>query len=304
MTESVWVAATLTPALSLLITIYSIGVGFEITVMMVAIGIRHILNKSFLRYGIICISAIMIGFVICMYYLLYVTTDCTPGRKAAYAFFYFGFLTYDYYQLKNVSRRTKPARLIRYGFYFLFLARIVSCIYNVVMVEGVVAYPLADGATTGPGPCKSQFSRVMIYQEHLVTTIFEIAVVIHVFRHAQNLVTKKASLMAIILNVFDFETQSFVFYMLTEVCYIIVYSIIPSALVSYLNTFYLQLPVLLFLVNACHFTIPKDVKAAKVGIKRMPIRSDVKSMIPHPGTNNTDAGPSSDMANTVRLYRK
>ncbi|KAJ3301980.1 hypothetical protein HDV03_005513 [Kappamyces sp. JEL0829] len=262
--------STLTPALCTLITLYSITVGFQATVFVFAVGIRHILKKSFLIYGMCTILCIMIGFIICMLYLLNNATECSTGRKVAYSFFYAGFIIYDIYQIRNVTNRTRASRYIKLGLYFLLLCRVVSCIYNVVYVEGQIVYPLANGAMTGPGPCKSKFTAEMVHQEHAITTIYEIAIVAHVAIHAQSLVSKNNSLFNIIWNVFDFETQSFVCYMLIEVLYLIVYGMIPSSYVSYLNTFYLQLPVALFMANACHYSIPKDKRAANIGLKGKP----------------------------------
>ncbi|KAI8907337.1 hypothetical protein EDD86DRAFT_53237 [Gorgonomyces haynaldii] len=257
--------ATLNDTLYMLLLIYLLAVNFELLTMGYLYFICKRLKQRFLYFGMGIISCILIGFLICICFLLTVNYECSLSRHLAYGFFLLGFVLYDFYQLLNVQDRTKKKQWLLVG---LFIIRLASVVFSVVRYQGVVALPITEGPWQGAGPCKSKIDDLTVYQEHIIVWIYEIALVFSIVQHAHSLTSREITFIDILTNVFDFEAVSFVVYMLSEAVYITLYAIIPAAYISYLNTFYLQLPIALFLANALNAKDKKKMVEKLTEIQR------------------------------------
>ncbi|KAJ3273077.1 hypothetical protein HDV01_004854 [Terramyces sp. JEL0728] len=193
--------------------------------------------------------------------------DCVMGRKLLYAFNYIGYLSYDFYQIKKIIDRTRPSTYEVWGFWTLYVGRVATICYNMYFMSGIVAAPLASGPFIGAGPCKTKVTSTMVYQEHIYNIIMESLMIAKVFQFALSLNTKKASWNKIMRYVFDFEIFSFIYYLCCELLYMIFYQLLPPAQVSFVNVFYNQVYVFLFLANATHFSQDRIKKATKLGLK-------------------------------------
>ncbi|KAI8909497.1 hypothetical protein EDD86DRAFT_246873 [Gorgonomyces haynaldii] len=200
------------------------------------------LTKRFLIYGTVITTSILIGFLIVLLFLLTVSEDCNLSRQLSYAFFFFGFLVYDYYQLVNLEERIKKRDWL---LVVLFFVRVGSIILSFVDIKGDLALKKSvDGLMVGP--CRSAVEPWVVYQEHAVVCVYELYVVYLIFRHAYSFTSETLHFWDMLTTVLDFEALSFVGFMVCEIVYLILFSTIPGSFVSYMNTIYLLFPVVLF----------------------------------------------------------
>jgi hypothetical protein len=176
---------------------------------------------------------------------------CNIARKAAYVFFYGGFFVYDMYQLQKIRAITDPSKVITFAMYGLLAVRFSSYIFNVVLVTAKVS--AADLGIDGMGPCTSSFPVIAIYQEHILSLLFESALAAIFVNYINNTRSKDIPLSEFVKKVVDFEILSFLIYFIVECVYTIVYTFMDKSYVSLLNTFYLNVPVVLFSINICMF---------------------------------------------------
>jgi fumarate reductase subunit C len=245
--------STLSPAAILILFFYGVSLGLEIGTVLYTLGGHKLLPRRFRRLGLLTIGSIGIGFLICTVFLFTDQLECTLFRKIAYVFIYLGFLVYDYYQMIHVIGMTKPETWKRWCFYAMFLIRVGSSAVNVWYVEGVVI-PNPLSKVPGAGPCKSKFHDFDVYQEHIIIILFEMGIMSQVLWHAHQLMkVEKRPINDIIKKVFNFETISFFCYMLAEMGYLLCFVYFDRGMVSLLNTFYINLPVILYIANSCVF---------------------------------------------------
>ncbi|KAJ3325603.1 hypothetical protein HDV06_003421 [Boothiomyces sp. JEL0866] len=203
--------------------------------------------------------------------------DCVFGRKLLYTFNYIGYLSYDYYQIRKIIERTRATKFEVIIFGCLYAGRLATICYNMYFMSGIVASPMTSGPFIGAGPCKTKVTAIMVYQEHIYNIIMELIMISKIVQFAFSLNSKKTTWKKIIRYVFDFEIFSFIYYLCCEVLYMVFYQLLPPAQVSFVNVFYNQVYVFLFLTNATHFSQDRVKKAEKLGLKlekRKPIEGN------------------------------
>ncbi|KAJ3325602.1 hypothetical protein HDV06_003420 [Boothiomyces sp. JEL0866] len=258
--------ATLNPNLCILLLLYGIFIGSDFVIFIYSVGIRRILPKEFLAFGLITTLSILSGLIVSSYFLMTLNYDCVLGRKLAYAFNYIGFLVYDYYQMKEIIRRTNASKYEISGFYLLLAGRAVSLIYNLFYISGIIADPTTTGNFIGAGPCKTLMTDAMVHQEHIYIIFMEIVMLSKVFHHAIYYGKHEMDWKRFFFIV-DFEIFTFVAYMICEVVYMAFYVTFPPTDVSYFNVFYIQFSIFLFMANATNFSRNKALKSADISSK-------------------------------------
>ncbi|KAJ3325600.1 hypothetical protein HDV06_003418 [Boothiomyces sp. JEL0866] len=191
--------------------------------------------------------------------------DCSLGRKLAYSLTYIGFLTYDFYQIKEIIRKTKATKKERLGFLALFFGRVVSLAYNLYYISGIIANPTTSGAFIGAGPCKTLATDIMVHQEHIYIIFMETIMIAKVVHYALSLDRSKH--WRKFFKVIDFEIITFIIYLLCEIIYMGFYLTFPPTDISYFNVFYDQVSIILFMANATYFSNKKIDKAAELEAK-------------------------------------
>jgi hypothetical protein len=175
-------------------------------------------------------------------------SECHVGRKTAYTVFYLGFFAYDLYQLQKIFAITNASNLSKVALYFVLFIRVASYALNVYLVSGAF---IVSGATSSA--CKSKFPDHAIYQEHAVSLLYEFSLMMQLTIFVVRNGNEGVRFTEFLLNVLDYETISFVFYLLAEIIYIIAFTTLEPGYISLLNTFYLNVPVALFLFNSIIF---------------------------------------------------
>lgn len=196
----------------------------------------------------------MTGFCVCIWYIVTLNeqADCSIARKVAYSFFYLGFCFYDVYQLYKIKAIVEPGIAVSSVMYGLLAVRFASYVYNITAVTGVVAQ-ISASRISKFGPCTSSFTSISIYQEHIVSLLFEslLAVIFVVYVNSNR--SKSMPLSEFVRKIVDFEILSFIIYFVVECLYTVVYTVIDKSMISLLNTFYLNVPIMLFFMNICMF---------------------------------------------------
>jgi hypothetical protein len=239
----------------LIISFYSLSIVAELAVLVVTAYSWAILPSRFKVLAAAGVSLILVGFTICYYYLISLNTqwECTVGRKFAYSFFYLGFFIYDIYQLQKVVAITNPGKIGMFALHTLLLLRFISYAFNVATVNGALTFGKAY--MDGRAACTSSFMPEAIYQEHLVSIAFEFALMAQFSFYVLANKARDIPLSHFLKQVVDFESISFLFYLAIEIFYTTSYVIMPRTYISLLNTFYLNVPVVLFFFNIWYFCI-------------------------------------------------
>ena len=86
-----------------------------------------------------------------------------------------------------------------------------------------------------------------------MSVIFEVALAIQVALYVKRNVSAAVPLTKFVRSLVDFESISFLFYLIVEVVFLVAFSLIAPTYISLLNTFYLNVPVVLFLFNILIF---------------------------------------------------
>ncbi|KAJ3325605.1 hypothetical protein HDV06_003423 [Boothiomyces sp. JEL0866] len=260
-------SATLTPSLCLQLLLYSLFFGCDFLIFTFTYGIRKTLPKNFLACGLITGIAQLVTRVLVLYFIITISYDCVLGRKLIYLLNYISFLAYDYYQIQRIIERTRPTKYEVWLFWLLLLGRVGTLGYCLYYISGEVTNPVTTGIYAGAGPCATKSTATMVYVEHIYNIAMEFIMIGKIFQFAFSLNSKKSSWTKIVQYVFDFEIYSFIYYLLCEIAYMVIYKTMASSSVSLVNTFYNQIYVFLFLANATHFSGDKIAKAAKLGLK-------------------------------------
>lgn len=251
-----------------IISFYTLFLVFEVLVMLLALYSWSFLPRRFRIMAAGCVGFISVGFVICISFLVTLNTqsECTIGRKVAYSFFYLGFFIYDIYQLQKILAITSAGKTSTVILHFLVVVRFASYIYNIYSVLGVLTY--SHLYLDGRAGCTSSFLPVSIYQEHIVSILFELSLLsqftVFVFSNR----THAVPLTAFLNSVVDYETVSFLAYLLFEIMYTVTYMLMPGSYISLLNTFYLNVPVGLFLFNVCILRYSQTVIGTRSELRR------------------------------------
>ncbi|KAJ3312556.1 hypothetical protein HDV04_002873 [Boothiomyces sp. JEL0838] len=260
-------AATLNPSLCLQLFLYSVFFGCDFLIFTYTYGIRKTLPVNFLISGLVIGVAQLITRLLVLYFTITISYDCVLGRKLIYLFNYISFLAYDYYQIQRIIERTRSNIYEVWIFWALFLGRVATLGYCLYYITGDIISPVTSGAYAGAGPCSTKSTTTMVYVEHVYNISMELIMIGKVFQFAYSLASKKSSWTKIVKYVFDFEIYSFIYYLLCEIAYMVIYKTMAPSSVSMVNTFYNQIYVFLFLANATHFSSDKIAKAAKLGLK-------------------------------------
>ncbi|KAJ3322461.1 hypothetical protein HDV06_003005 [Boothiomyces sp. JEL0866] len=247
--------------------LYIASVIFEFGTLITIAFLYQRLPARFSNYAIISTACMLFGFGGSLLY--YVTEnssfECTVDRVVTYSVRYIGFFVFDILQILKITAIVSSADKTKkfYSIYFLAFVRLLSYVYNAVYVSGAVVYNVDNGL----GPCKTVFSRSMVYQEHLVSVIFELGLLIHlamyIFQTAKN-----EAVIEMMKSLIDFEVYTFIVYMVSEIIYVSIFALVSSDHVSMYNIFYLNLPVALFLANAVNIIMKR---------KKFSIQSENKS---------------------------
>ncbi|KAJ3273076.1 hypothetical protein HDV01_004853 [Terramyces sp. JEL0728] len=263
-------AATLNPDLCILLLLYGIFLGVDFVNLIYSIGIRRILPTEFIVYGLVTTGCLFLGLIVFCYFLMTLNYDCALGSKFAYAFIYIGFLVYNYYQTKEIIRRTNSTKYEKWGFYVLLAGRFISLVYNLCFVSGIISNPATTGSFVGAGPCKTLMTGAMVQQEHLYVIFMELIMLGKTFYCAH--CTRVQKDWKRFFLIVDNEIFTFVAYLVCEVVYMVFFLASPAAYLSYFNVFYSQFTVILFMVNATNFSKNNALKTSEA-----PTKSDQKT---------------------------
>ncbi|KAI8916109.1 hypothetical protein EDD86DRAFT_244058 [Gorgonomyces haynaldii] len=285
--------ATLNSTLYVLLGMYISVIVLQMLVLSYFVYQRKRLPKRFLLFGYPIVLTNTVGFLLVILFLVTINAECDLSRQMAYSFFFSGFILYDYYQLVNIQERLKQRHWI---LVFLFLCRCASVILSTVDFKGVVALPIASGPMAGYGPCKSKVENWVVYQEHVVVCIYEMAVVYYVFKHAYSFTSDTLKFWDILTTVLDFEALSFVAFMLVEMAYLIIFSTVPTTYISYINTVYLQFPVALFFATSVYLSLnKKKEKMSKLASIQEVRRMQSSGMNSSTGKNSSKGSDNKSM---------
>ncbi|KAJ3270840.1 hypothetical protein HDV01_007389 [Terramyces sp. JEL0728] len=183
------------------------------------------------------------------YYLILTYNDqsfCTAGKKISYGLIYINYIAYDYHQLFKIKQITAATGAKLYLLYFMYGVRIASLIVSEAEINGVLS-----GVVNGTGSCVTVMDTAFIIQEHGISLIYETCLIsifaLYVREHYKTGTVKMAEFVRKFL---DFEIMTFGGYFACEIGYIICYWAMPKAYLSALNTVYVNLPIVMFLLNA------------------------------------------------------
>ncbi|KAI8908393.1 hypothetical protein EDD86DRAFT_207535 [Gorgonomyces haynaldii] len=251
---------SLTTTLVIILCFYGLAVCLQLTVMGLTALYWSILPQRFRISAAASSFLIFVGFATCVMHLLTINdrNTCTIGREFAYAFFYTGFFVYDAYQFVKIQAITGSGKFSNAVLYVLLFARLASYAFNVAIIQGIPSNVNALGA----GSCTTKFPLTLyVYQEHLFSIIFEFALALKLILYLRSTSSKDIPLPELLRRVVDFEMISFFIYFVVECVYTIAFSIMDSHWTSLLNTFYLNVPILLFLINTIMFTSKTHLEA-------------------------------------------
>ncbi|KAI8914334.1 hypothetical protein EDD86DRAFT_244546 [Gorgonomyces haynaldii] len=220
-----------------LLFFYAFVLGLDCSVIGTILGSWKVLPARFRQVALCTVFVCLIGFST-LTSSLFISPDlCAATRKPAYVFFYIGYMLYDYYQLCKILAITSASKRAKIIFHILLLLRLASFIVSLVNVTG----------TKFEGSCRTLFSTPVFYQEHVVGLLFQGSLFVQFFGFIH---TAKPSsdgeALSMLKSVLDYEIISFSAYFVCEAVFLIVFSIITPNQVSFLNAFYLSLPVVLF----------------------------------------------------------
>lgn len=160
------VVNSLSPTLWTILFSYCIVMLSQCAVIATCLATFAILPPRFRVTTLATVSCILVGFLICLYYLITenVVEHCSIARKIAYSFFYAGFFFYDYYQMLKILGLCNCGKKLQVLLYSLMVLRAVSYIINVANFSARV---IKLGNDPSVGPCSSTLSVFGIYQEHV-----------------------------------------------------------------------------------------------------------------------------------------
>ncbi|KAJ3312557.1 hypothetical protein HDV04_002874 [Boothiomyces sp. JEL0838] len=259
--------ATLDSSSCVLLILYGIFFGTDFIVLAYSAGIRSILPPNFFICGVITGITQLLSRAIAIFFLITLNYECVWGRKLMYLLLYIGFIAYDYYQIKKIVERTRPNKYELVVFGLLFMGRISILAYNTANMSGFIVNPTTTGQYVGAGSCQSKVTGEMVYLEHSYNISMEIILIGKVCQFAYSLNSSKTNWISILRYVFDFEIFTFITYLGFEIAYLIAYQYMPAGQISFVNVFYNQIYVVLFVANAIHFFQDKVTKAKKLGLK-------------------------------------
>ncbi|KAJ3311162.1 hypothetical protein HDV04_004374 [Boothiomyces sp. JEL0838] len=173
--------------------------------------------------------------------------ECTANRNVTYIVRYIGFFLFDILQITKISAITSTGKSKwDYSILLISIVRLCSYLYNAIRVSSTPLYSAYKG---GLGPCQTVFSDAMVYQEHLISVLFELVLfvklVVYIYKTAKNNVT-----LDFLKSIIDFEVYTFIVYLAAEIVYLIVFVEFSSSNINLYNIFYFDLPTVLFLANA------------------------------------------------------
>ncbi|KAJ3318560.1 hypothetical protein HDV06_002993 [Boothiomyces sp. JEL0866] len=227
---------------------YIVSVAFDTVSIAVFLLLYTRLPARFANLAIISTWCMLLSIAGLLLSFVTVNTphECTLNRNTTYVIRYIGFFLFDILQIMKITAITSTDKSKRnYSIYLISVVRIVSYIYNAIYVSGTTLY----NAHNGLGPCKTVFSNAMVYQEHLISVLFELVLflnlAIYIYKTAKNNIT-----IDFLKSIIDFEVYTFLVYLLAEILYLSVFVEFTSNNVALYNIFYFDLPTVLFLANA------------------------------------------------------
>ncbi|KAJ3272464.1 hypothetical protein HDV01_005534 [Terramyces sp. JEL0728] len=237
--NTVWIAT---------LCMYIVSVAFDTMSIAFFLSIYSRLPSRFANLAIISTWCMLISITGLLLSFVTVNTaqECTINRNISYAVRYVGFFVFDALQIMKISAITSTDKINRnYSILMISLVRIVSYAYNTIVVSGTVLYD----AHNGLGPCKTIFSSSAVYQEHVISVLFEMVLFLHLTIHIRK-TSKNGFSLDLLKSIVDFELYTFIAYLVAELVYLSVYAGFASSNVNLYNIFYFDLPTVLFLANA------------------------------------------------------
>jgi hypothetical protein len=254
---------------------YSVALSLQLIMLLMIAIYWRLLAVRFRPISFSSTFLILIGFMLCFYSLL--TNNnlafCDIFNKLSYSFFYSGFAIFDIYQLIKINAITKPGVYMRSLIYVLLMLRFLSYIHNIFSVKGA----FVDNEQTGSHSCKANMTAFSVYQEHVISMIFEMTLMVQFFLYIRNNKKSGTPLTIFVKNIVKYETASFIIYFFLEISYIVTYSLFNKDGLTNLNSIYFNVPVLLFLYNSIIFVYLAQIEAESRVDSRSGGGSSIKS---------------------------
>jgi hypothetical protein len=121
-----------------------------------------------------------------------------------------------------------------------------------VYTVSAFVFTKGDAAT---GVCVTTHSAWSVYQEHLISILYEIGLGVQFILYIKRNIVANISMPLLLKQVLDAEMYGFGIYFLAECIYLFVYTCLiigdnTKGFLPLVNTLYLNVPVLLFFANA------------------------------------------------------
>jgi hypothetical protein len=255
------------------------------------------LGRNFRIMSTLSVSLILAGFSVCVYYLATLNTiqQCIFGRKLAYALFYLGFFVFDLYQLIKIVALTNASRTATVVLSIALCGRLASYIVNAIFMQAkLTGYIDTENEL---GSCTSSFTDMFVYQEHGVSILYETCLGIQFLMYLRATYNNQIPVSQFLRSVVDFETFTFFIYLFLEFVYIMLYSWASTLLVGFyslINTFYLNIPVAIFLANLWAFERKRKSEQLKRQSMNVNVNQELAnkrmSLIQNAGQNRNSVG--------------
>ena len=244
----------------LILTCYCIAMTIQLITLVLNLVLWKKLPHRFRIMALVSVFIFFMAFAASVFFIVTLNYEdvCIYVRKCIYTLVYAAFFVYDVYQFMKIKAITLPGKWANVTLFAFLGLRFSSYVVNLVMVGSKVTGTELDPEGFGRGSCTTSFPIWTIYQEHFVSVVFELVLGLQLYFYLEALSKKHGKdLPTLFRSVIDMETISFGVYFAIEIAYLLVYSMIPTSSVSMLNSFYLMVPVLLFLINIFVFWLRK-----------------------------------------------
>ncbi|KAJ3319299.1 hypothetical protein HDV06_006407 [Boothiomyces sp. JEL0866] len=234
--------------LIVILVMYSIFSCIQIANLFVMIFNWNKLRPTFRATALSALFPMMVCFGLSYYLILTYNTQtfCTAGKKVTYGLIYVNYVAYDYHQLFKIKQITAASGKKLYFLYCMYGIRIMSLIASEVNINGTLS-----GVINGVGSCVTVMDTAFIVQEHLISLIYESCLItIFGMYVRENYHSGSVKMAEFVRKFLDFEVMTFGGYFGCEIGYSICYWVMPKSYLSALNTVYVNLPIVMFLLNA------------------------------------------------------
>ncbi|KAJ3254071.1 hypothetical protein HK103_007532 [Boothiomyces macroporosus] len=273
--------------LIVILVMYSIFSAIQLANLFVMIFHWNKLRPTFRYTALSALFPMMICFAL-SYYLILTYNDqtfCTAGKKITYGLIYINYIAYDYHQLFKIVQITAAIGPKLYFLYFMYCVRIVSLFASEANINGALS-----GVVNNVGSCVTTMDTSYIIQEHAISLIYESSLIavfaLYIREHYKTGAVKMAEFVRKFL---DFEVMTFGGYFACEIAYSICYWVMPKSYLSALNTVYVNLPIVMFLLNALWMVNWYD-RNQRTEDQNMPLVRQIKRFIPTSETYKATKG--------------